>query len=106
MPAGIKVEYSYRKWRFEHSQFVHRSGAAFVQILSPSPNKFDQPPGFLFLSRGLNLLNIQPRARHQVHPDSLRLELQTLCTDETKLAQLWSSYSAESILIESPLSGL
>ncbi|WWD05741.1 hypothetical protein V865_003824 [Kwoniella europaea PYCC6329] len=35
-PENIDVEYSYRKSRFDYSQFVHKSGLALIQCLSDS----------------------------------------------------------------------
>jgi len=42
----VDVEYSYRRSPFKYSQFVHRSGVAFVQVL-------DGSRGFLFLTNRL-----------------------------------------------------
>lgn len=45
-PDTVEVEYSYRRCSFDFSQFVHRSGVAFVQVL-------DGGRGFLFLTNRL-----------------------------------------------------
>ncbi|KAH6902312.1 vacuolar membrane-associated protein IML1 [Coprinopsis sp. MPI-PUGE-AT-0042] len=45
-PELVDVDYSYRRSSFDFSQFVHRSGVAFVQVL-------DGGRGFLFLTNRL-----------------------------------------------------
>lgn len=45
-PDRVDVVYSYRRSAFTHSQFVHRTGVAFVQVLGGSD-------GFLFLTNRL-----------------------------------------------------
>ncbi|EEB96602.1 hypothetical protein MPER_04237 [Moniliophthora perniciosa FA553] len=45
-PENIDVVYSYRRSPFKYSQFVHRSGVAFAQVLGGSS-------GFLFLTNRL-----------------------------------------------------
>ena len=45
-PTTVDVFYSYRRSSFDYSQFVHRSGVAFVQVLGGVE-------GFLFLTNRL-----------------------------------------------------
>lgn len=45
-PDSVDVFYSYRRSPFHYSQFVHRSGVAFIQVL-------DGAQGFLFLTNRL-----------------------------------------------------
>ena len=45
-PDAVDVVYSYRRAPFKYSQYVHRSGVAFVQILGGKD-------GFLFLTNRL-----------------------------------------------------
>jgi hypothetical protein len=83
-PTDVDVYYSYRSAPFDHAQFVHSSGSAFVQILGGAD-------GFLFLSNRLFL-------SHRPQPDTadtLRNELEELCQDEEKLRQFWEEEIAE-----------
>ncbi|KAI0323325.1 hypothetical protein GY45DRAFT_1236384, partial [Cubamyces sp. BRFM 1775] len=45
-PNQINVVYSYRRSPFKYSQWVHRSGVAFIQVLGGSQ-------GYLFLTNRL-----------------------------------------------------
>lgn len=92
----LHAEYSYRKSKCEHSQFVHRSGGAFVQI---APNG----RGFLFLKNRLFLSHRQQgRSSTQeeagwVDPNMLKKELQDICGDVDALSQRWDDILAAGI---------
>ncbi|KAJ7069707.1 hypothetical protein C8F01DRAFT_1245893 [Mycena amicta] len=83
-PPQVDVVYSYRRSPFDYSQFVHRSGVAFVQVLGGEK-------GFLFLT---NRLMAQGRLgttlknkdyRPAAEADKVRVELQKFCSNEKTL---------------------
>ncbi|KAH7914031.1 hypothetical protein BJ138DRAFT_1123902 [Hygrophoropsis aurantiaca] len=87
-PKEVDVVYSYRRAPFKYSQFVHRSGVAFVQVLGGSQ-------GFLFLTNRLigpgrmgTTLKSKDH-RPSVAAEEIRLKLQQLCLDEKALMQFY-----------------
>jgi hypothetical protein len=88
-PPTVDVYYSYRANKFTHSQYVHRSGVAFVQLVGGSE-------GFLFLTNRLMFHNrIGAAARkHEPSPaeaaDILLDELNAFCSDAAKLEELYA----------------
>jgi hypothetical protein len=87
-PTGVDVYYSYRASKFAHSQYVHRSGVAFVQLVGG-------PEGFLFLTNRL-LFHGRPGAARKHEQlsvdaaDALRQELNAFCADSAKLEELYT----------------
>lgn len=87
-PDRVDVFYSYRRGAFTHSQFVHRTGVAFVQVLGGAE-------GFLFLINrlmgpgraGANMKNrgIRPAAA----AEELRLQMNEFCQDRAKLSAFY-----------------
>lgn len=86
-PEQVEVVYSYRRAPFRYSQWVHRSGVAFVQILGGSD-------GFLFLTnRLLAPGKFGPALKHQRSgsaAEEVRTKLQQICQDVKGLAQFYS----------------
>jgi DEP domain-containing protein 5 len=79
-PLHIDVYYSYRRSPFQYSQFVHRSGIAFVQVIGGSD-------GYRFLTN---------RLHRQCHGNvlsarQLREQLQDFCSDEAALTSFYKS---------------
>jgi DEP domain-containing protein 5 len=87
-PAGVDVYYSYRASKFTHSQYVHRSGVAFVQLVGGLE-------GFLYLTNRL-MFHGRPGAarKHEQSPadaaDALRRELNAFCSDAVKLEEFYA----------------
>ncbi|KAL4252374.1 Vacuolar membrane-associated protein IML1 [Abortiporus biennis] len=108
-PDSVDVVYSYRRSTFKYSQWVHRSGVCFVQVLGGKD-------GFLFLtnrlmapgklgssgggggtgggSAGLQYNN--KSAHHQHKPpafvaDQIRVELLRFCQDEKALEKFYNA---------------
>ncbi|KAJ7766620.1 hypothetical protein B0H16DRAFT_1309369 [Mycena metata] len=87
-PPQVDVIYSYRRSPFKYSQFVHRSGVAFVQVLGGDK-------GFLFLTNrlmgpgrmGTTLKNKDHRPAAEA--DQIRSELWEFCTDEKGLMKFY-----------------
>ena len=99
-PDLVDVVYSYRRSAFTHSQFVHRTGVAFVQVLGGAE-------GFLFLTNRLmapgrmamgpgRIANGGDHLGNQGEPgtgfgavasvaERLRVELAAFCSDASKL---------------------
>ncbi|KAF8504057.1 hypothetical protein BU17DRAFT_78315 [Hysterangium stoloniferum] len=79
----VEVFYSYRRTSYTFTQFVHRSGAAFVQVLSGHE-------GFKFLTnRLLGPGRLGTRSIHEKTPaqvaDEIRDDLLAFCSDPTQL---------------------
>ncbi|KAF8559857.1 hypothetical protein OG21DRAFT_1402488 [Imleria badia] len=86
-PKDVDVVYSYRRAPFEYSQFVHRSGVAFVQVLRGSQ-------GFLFLTNRLMGAGrigtaMKSRDRPAVAADEIRSKLQEFCSDKVALTKFY-----------------
>ncbi|KAJ7497489.1 hypothetical protein FB451DRAFT_234487 [Mycena latifolia] len=87
-PPQVDVIYSYRRAPFKYSQFVHRSGVAFVQVLGGEK-------GFLFLTNrlmgpgrmGTTLKNKDHRPAAEA--DKIRVELLRFCSDEKGLRRFY-----------------
>ncbi|KZT69866.1 hypothetical protein DAEQUDRAFT_709659 [Daedalea quercina L-15889] len=91
-PESVDVVYSYRRSPFNHSQWVHRSGVAFVQVLGDRE-------GFLFLTNRLmapgrigTALNYQRPAAAAEH---IRIKLQTFCSDREALSRFYEEELAQ-----------
>jgi hypothetical protein len=79
-PDTVDVVYSYRRAPYRYSQFVHRSGVAFVQVLGGTH-------GFLFLTNRLmtpgrlgTYKNKQKTSA--VAADELIMEMTEFCSDK------------------------
>jgi hypothetical protein len=83
-PRNIDVYYSYRRSPFTHSQYVHRSGIAFVQVVGGSE-------GYRFLTNRL----LQQNRKESLSADQLRVELHKFCSDKSKLSQFYDTIISE-----------
>ncbi|KAG5459132.1 MAG: hypothetical protein BJ554DRAFT_504, partial [Olpidium bornovanus] len=92
-PDVLTRVYSYRRVPFRWSQFVHRSGVAFVQVV----------PGEGFLWTNNRLLTSHAgnpgqgkaaSANATASPDELRVKLQRFCADPEELARFWDEVTA------------
>lgn len=91
-PDQIDVVYSYRRAPVKYSQWVHRSGVAFVQVLGASD-------GFLFLTNrlmapgriGTAIKFHRPEAEvlPAVAADKIRVKLQRFCSDRAALTRFY-----------------
>jgi hypothetical protein len=87
-PKDVDVSYSYRRAPFKHSQFVHRSGVAFVQVLGGSQ-------GFLFLTNrllGPGRMGSAMKSKEQrpeAAAEDIRKRLQEICSDEVALTKFY-----------------
>ena len=98
-PEQVDVVYSYRRSPYEYSQFVHRSGVAFIQVLGGSR-------GFLFLvnrlmgpgKMGSNIKSKSFRpATTATTAEDIRLQMVKFCSDKDKLQQFY-----DKLLVELP----
>ncbi|KAG2037378.1 hypothetical protein BDR03DRAFT_920145 [Suillus americanus] len=87
-PKDVDVSYSYRRAPFKHSQFVHRSGVAFVQVVGGSQ-------GLLFLTNRLlgpgrmgNAMKSKEQ-RPETVAEEIRIKMQEFCSDEAALIQFY-----------------
>ncbi|SPO24788.1 probable Vacuolar membrane-associated protein IML1 [Ustilago trichophora] len=111
-PKEVEITYSSRPNEFEYSQFVHRSGVAFVQVLGGLD-------GFLWLnnrlfnshshhggSGGTGGRPHPPPSRAQqlqdtpADADKLRLELTTFCSDREELERFYRKVLAQLLQVE------
>jgi len=82
------VVYSYRRSPFRYSQFVHRSGVAFVQVL-------DDSRGFLFLTNRLmapGRMGTALKSKEQtpaVSAEEIRRKLNQFCSDAKGLLSFY-----------------
>jgi hypothetical protein len=96
-PPEVDVIYSYRRSSFKYSQFVHRSGVAFVQVLGGEK-------GFLFLTNRLmgpgrmGTTHKNKDHRPAAEADNIRDELSKFCNDENVLRKF---YDEELVLLAS-----
>ena len=83
-PRNAEVVYSYRRSPFTYSQFVHRSGIAFVQVLGGDR-------GFVFFTNrliGPGRMGTALKSREQrpsVAAEAIRNSLSKFCEDEEAL---------------------
>ncbi|KAI8928325.1 hypothetical protein BC831DRAFT_548431 [Entophlyctis helioformis] len=94
-PPGA-VEHSFLRSPYEHTQYVHRSGVAFVQICDDGRFLWADNRVFLASSSGFMGPRASPAA---MTPDALRGELQRLCDDGEFLERFWAD--AERRLVSS-----
>jgi hypothetical protein len=87
-PEHIDVIYSYRRSKCKYSQFVHSSGAGFVQVLGGSQ-------GFVFLTnRMVNPGRVGTTMKTKDYrpgavADEIRLELHRFCSDKEALTRFY-----------------
>ena len=88
-PEQVDVVYSYRRKAFKYSQFVHRSGVAFVQVLGGSE-------GFLFLTNrlmGPGRMGPTMRSKEELKPavaaEEIRQALDAFCSDADVLKMFY-----------------
>jgi len=95
-PAHVDAVYSYRRAPFSYSQFVHRSGVAFVQVLGGAQ-------GFLFLTNrlmgsgrvGASPVGIGKAQRPAADAEELRIKLQMFCADKEALVKFYDEELAQ-----------
>ncbi|KAI0692639.1 hypothetical protein C8T65DRAFT_72808 [Cerioporus squamosus] len=82
----VDVDYSYRRSQYKYSQWVHRSGVAFVQVLGGSQ-------GFLFLTNRLMAPGRIGTALKYQRPaaaaEEIRLKLHQFCSDRDILTRFY-----------------
>ncbi|KAK0205670.1 hypothetical protein IW262DRAFT_1450941 [Armillaria fumosa] len=94
-PEQIDVVYSYRRSPYKYSQFVHRSGVAFIQVVGGSQ-------GFLFLTNrlmGPGRMGTTLRGKESgpaAAADDIRVKLHNFCSDKEALDKF---YDAEIALL-------
>jgi len=90
-PEEVDVVYSYRRSPYEYSQFVHRSGVAFIQVLGGCQ-------GFLFLTNrlmGSGRMLKGKGYRPATAADDIRVEMAKFCLDKEKLQRFYDEQVAE-----------
>lgn len=93
-PERVDVSYSYRRSPFKYSQFVHRSGVAFIQVLGGIQ-------GFLFLTNRLMGPGRMGSAlrnkgyRPGMVADEIREQMTKFCLDKDMLQRFYDQRIAE-----------
>ncbi|CAG8501790.1 8084_t:CDS:2 [Funneliformis mosseae] len=88
-PKEVEIIYSYHKTPYKYSQYIHRSGVAFIQICDPGEgflwvnNRIYTTHTSSSLSANKNPFNFAP------NPDQLLSEFQNFCNNETALKKFW-----------------
>lgn len=86
-PDSVDVIYSYRRSSFTYSQWVHRTGVAFVQVLGGSK-------GFLFLTNRLmapaKIGAALKTQRQAIAAEDVRIKLQQFCSDSDALEAFYN----------------
>ena len=82
----VEIDYSYRRSHFKYSQWVHRSGVAFVQVMGGSD-------GFLFLTNRLMAPDRIGTAFKSQRPaaaaEAIRIKLFEFCSNVKELGQFY-----------------
>jgi hypothetical protein len=86
-PDTVDVVYSYRRAPYAYSQFVHRSGVAFIQVLGGTL-------GFLFLTNRLMTPGRLGMYKNKLKTpaaaaDDLGMELNAFCSDKRRLQDFY-----------------
>ncbi|CAJ0841132.1 7810_t:CDS:10 [Entrophospora sp. SA101] len=85
----IEIIYSYHKTPYKYSQFIHKSGVAFIQICDPGEgylwvnNRLFTTHSTTAINKNTNSTNIAP------NPDTLLREFQNFCNDKEVLQKFW-----------------
>ncbi|KAI0323996.1 hypothetical protein GY45DRAFT_485434 [Cubamyces sp. BRFM 1775] len=91
-PNQVDVVYSYRRSPFKYSQWVHRSGVAFIQVLGGSQ-------GYLFLTNRLMAPGRIGTALKYQRPaaaaEEIRLKLHKFCSDKEALERFYEEEIAQ-----------
>ncbi|KAJ3761129.1 hypothetical protein EV360DRAFT_93195 [Lentinula raphanica] len=93
-PENVDIIYSYRRSPFKYSQFVHRTGVAFVQVLGGAQ-------GFLFLTNRLmgpgrmGTTSKNKEHRPAVEAEILRVKLNNFCSAKVQLVQFYDEELAK-----------
>ncbi|GBB87254.1 hypothetical protein RclHR1_01370013 [Rhizophagus clarus] len=82
-PKEVDIIYSYHKTPYKYSQYIHRSGVAFIQICDPGE-------GFLWVNNRIYTThNISNKNTSSPNPDLLLKEFQNFCNDKVALKKFW-----------------
>jgi len=91
-PEQVDVVYSYRRAPFKYSQWVHRSGVAFAQVLGGSD-------GFLFLTNRLmapgRIGTSTKFQRPAAVAEEIRIRMQKFCSDKECLTRFYDEETAQ-----------
>ena len=96
------ILYSYPRPKYKYTQYIHRSGTAFVQIREPGN-------GFLWVNNRLltSHLNYGPSTAksmpslntvNTLQPDTLRKQFESFCTSADDLISYWNDCSGRLLL--------
>ncbi|CAG8809900.1 28141_t:CDS:1, partial [Dentiscutata erythropus] len=93
-PDDIEIKYSYFKTPYKYSQYIHRSGVAFIQICNPGE-------GYLWVNNRLFTTHHNKILSNlQVNPDVLLREFQSFCENEVELRKFWEDVKNRILYID------
>jgi hypothetical protein len=77
-----QMEHSFQRKPWPYTQFVHKTGFAFVQIL-------EKGKGFLWVNNRLHLSNANFRSTNIQSPDGLLKDFAEFCSSRDRLRDFW-----------------
>ena len=83
-PDDFDVYYSYRRAPFRYSQYVHKTGIAFVQVIGGTD-------GYLFLTNRL----LQQNRKETLSAEKIRQDLHKFCADRSQLSLFYDEIIGE-----------
>jgi len=92
-PEQVDVVYSYRRAPYKYSQFVHRTGVAFIQVVGGAR-------GFLFLTNrlmGPGRMGSAAKAKTHlpaVTAEHIRIDMAAFCMDKERLQMFYDQQVA------------
>jgi DEP domain-containing protein 5 len=93
--CGMDLDYSYTRKPWVYTQYIHRSGVAFMQIQSDD--------SFVFVNNRLHLAS-QNLRNLGTDPDHLRTEIAAFCADQVALTEFWDVHQKRlDILMQSAI---
>lgn len=87
-PPSVDIYYSYRRGSFKHSQFIHKSGIAFVQVVGGREG-FRWLTNRLLASSNSGGGGKNSRTPHET-ADAIRLELHSFCSSTERLSAFYA----------------
>jgi hypothetical protein len=81
-PKEVEIIYSYHKTPYKYSQYIHRSGVAFIQICDPGE-------GFLWVNNRIYTTHNISNKNTSLNTDQLLKDFQSFCNDKVALKKFW-----------------
>ena len=89
---NLNVKYSYKKPPYVNTQFVHRSGVAFIQICSNGTDLL-WVNNRLLLTSSISSLTVKSGSNAPPNPDVIRTNMEKFCSSSEELQNFWMKAS-------------